>query len=52
MINQKLRETGELLGIPVIDFVMIGENGRFWSSGGGEGSVYLEVERGKRCDGR
>jgi hypothetical protein len=25
---------GELPGIPVIDFVIIGEAGRYWSSGG------------------
>ena len=38
-INAKLREAGELLGIPVIDFVIIGEDGRYWSSGSGEGKV-------------
>ena len=34
-VNEKLREAGELLGIPVIDFVIIGEDGRYWSSVGG-----------------
>jgi DNA repair protein RadC len=31
-VEEKLREAGELLAIPVIDFVIIGENGRYWSS--------------------
>ena len=38
-INEKLREAGELLGIPVIDFVIVGEDGQYWSSGSGEGKV-------------
>ena len=28
---EKLRKAGELLGIPVLDFVVIGENGSYWS---------------------
>ena len=43
-VNEKLREAGELLGIPVIDRVIIGEGGRSWSSGSGSGSIYLKME--------
>jgi len=38
-ISRQLRDGGKLLGIPVIDFVIIGENGRYWSSASGEGRV-------------
>jgi DNA repair protein RadC len=38
-VNDKLKQAGEILGIPVIDFVIIGEEGRYWSSGSGEGKV-------------
>lgn len=38
-ISEQLRDGGKLLGIPVIDFVIIGENGRYWSSASGEGRV-------------
>jgi DNA repair protein RadC len=42
-VNETLRDAGKLLGIPVIDFVIIGENGRYWSAVGGEGCIYLKV---------
>jgi DNA repair protein RadC len=29
-VAEKLRQAGELLAIPVLDFVIIGENGRYW----------------------
>ena len=38
-VNGKLKEAGELLGIPVVDFVIIGEDGRYWSAAGGAGRV-------------
>ncbi|MDM8005414.1 MAG: JAB domain-containing protein [Phycisphaerae bacterium] len=38
-VNGKLKEAGELLGIPAIDFVIIGEDGRYWSAAGGAGQV-------------
>jgi len=38
-VNGKLKEAGELLGIPMIDFVIIGEDGRYWSAAGGAGRV-------------
>ncbi|HOW72591.1 MAG TPA: JAB domain-containing protein [Phycisphaerae bacterium] len=38
-VNDKLKQAGEILGIPVIDFVIIGEDGGYWSSGSGEGQV-------------
>ena len=34
MVWQKLREAGELLAIPLLDFVIIGENGQYWSATG------------------
>lgn len=36
-VNDKLKQAGEILGVPVIDFVIIGENGRYWSSASEEG---------------
>jgi len=42
-INEVLREAGKLLAIPVIDFVIIGESGRYWSAVGGAGCVYLKT---------
>jgi len=38
-VNGKVKQAGEILGIPVIDFVIIGEDGRYWSSGSGAGQV-------------
>ncbi|HOW73820.1 MAG TPA: JAB domain-containing protein [Phycisphaerae bacterium] len=38
-VNGKVKQAGEILGIPIIDFVIIGENGRYWSSGNREGQV-------------
>ena len=31
-IVQRLRDAGKLLAIPVLDFVIIGEDGRYWSA--------------------
>ena len=31
-VAEKLRQAGELLAIQVLDFVIIGENGRYWSA--------------------
>ena len=31
-VEQQLREAGELLAIPLLDFVIIGENGRYWNA--------------------
>jgi DNA repair protein RadC len=47
-VNEQLREAGTLLGIPVIDFVIIGEQGCYWSSGSGRGCVYLKMEPARR----
>ena len=33
-VEKHLRKAGELLAIPVVDFVIIGENGRYWNSAG------------------
>ena len=33
VVREKLEEAGELLAVPMIDFVIIGENGRYWSNG-------------------
>lgn len=30
-VHAKLTEAGEILGIPVMDFLVIGEDGQFWS---------------------
>ncbi|HRY71551.1 MAG TPA: JAB domain-containing protein [Phycisphaerae bacterium] len=38
-INGKVKQAGEILGIPVIEFVIIGEDSRYWSSGSGEGQL-------------
>jgi DNA repair protein RadC len=46
-VNKTLREAGQLLGIPVIDFVIIGEDGRYWSAGSGEGRVTIPTRAGK-----
>jgi DNA repair protein RadC len=43
-INEGIREAGRLLGIPVIDFIIVGEDGRYWSSVGGVGCIYLKME--------
>ena len=43
-INEVLSESGKLLGIPVIDFVIIGERGHYWSSGSGSGCIYLKMD--------
>jgi DNA repair protein RadC len=34
-----LQNAGKLLGIPLLDFLIIGEDGRYWSSNQGEGWV-------------
>jgi DNA repair protein RadC len=43
----KLQHAGELLGIPVIDFLIIGEDGRYWSLDSGPGTI-KPVKRGRR----
>ncbi|HPF38086.1 MAG TPA: JAB domain-containing protein [Phycisphaerae bacterium] len=32
LAEARLREAGELLGIPMVDFLVIGDNGRYWSA--------------------
>ncbi|MGD2109325.1 MAG: JAB domain-containing protein [Phycisphaerae bacterium] len=36
VVKDKLTEAGELLAVPVVDFVIIGEHGQYWSIGDGE----------------
>ena len=30
-VHEKLAEAGQILGIPVVDFIVIGEEGKYWS---------------------
>jgi len=30
-VHEKLVEAGQILGIPVVDFIVIGEEGKYWS---------------------
>ena len=46
-VNKVLREAGKLLGIPVVDFLIIGEGGRYWSTVGGEDRVTLTPDNKK-----
>ena len=39
VVEEKLSEAGELLGLPVMDFLIIGENGRYWSTRDGDDQV-------------
>ena len=32
LAEARQREAGELLGIPMVDFLVIGDNGRYWSA--------------------
>ena len=38
VVEEKLREAGELLAVPVVDFLIIGEKGWYWSSKHGIGN--------------
>jgi DNA repair protein RadC len=44
-VNGVLQRAGELLGIPLLDFVIIGQDGRYWSPGSGEGQVEVDGAR-------
>ncbi|MBU0718597.1 MAG: JAB domain-containing protein [Planctomycetes bacterium] len=35
-VREKLVEAGKLLAVPVVDFVIVGEGGRYWCSSGVE----------------
>lgn len=41
-VYEVLQKAGELLGIPLLDFVIIGEDGRYWSAGTGESTVEVK----------
>ena len=39
-----LQDAGKLLGIPLLDFLIIGEDGRYWSNTQGEGQLPTDEE--------
>ena len=39
VVEEKLVEAGEILGVPVMDFLIIGEDGKYWSRQGEPGNV-------------
>ena len=48
VVEEKLREAGELLAIPMVDFLIIGEKGWYWSSKHGIGNSSTAVVSGAR----
>jgi len=39
IVEEKLSDAGELLGVPMMDFLIIGEDGRYWSARDGDDQV-------------
>lgn len=39
IVEEKLSDAGELLGVPIMDFLIIGEDGRYWSARDGGDQV-------------
>jgi DNA repair protein RadC len=45
VVEKKLVDAGEILGVPVMDFLIIGENGRFWCRQDGDDSAATAKDR-------